>query len=282
MPVAYDLVGSGPALVLLHPLGADRHVWDPIVPALSAQRTVVTLDLPGFGAAPPLTATPPSPRALAAAVARVLSELGIERPHVAGNSLGGWVALELGLAGAVASVTAIAPAGLWPAPLVAKASIAHRLAKALRPAAVSAVSTRAGRRVLLASAMAHPERMPAADAVQLVGAYARAPGFIAVNDAMRAGRFTELDRLRVPVTLVWPDRDQLIERPLSIRAAVRNVVLTDAGHVPMWDAPEQLAAVLLETSAALTTPPSPSPQEPARPADAGGSAPATPDSTSSP
>jgi pimeloyl-ACP methyl ester carboxylesterase len=248
MPLAYDLAGSGPALVLLHPLGADRRIWDPVVPALAAQRTVVTLDLPGFGASPALAAAPPTPRALAGAVAQALGELGIDRPHIAGNSLGGWVALELGLAGAAASVTAIAPAGLWPEPLLPKASVTHRLAKALRPLAVSAVSTRAGRRVLLASAMAHPDRMGAGDAARLVGAYARAPGFIAVNDAMRAGHFTTLDRLRVPVTLVWPDHDRLIERPLSIPAAVRNVVLTDAGHIPMWDAPEQLVAVLLDAS----------------------------------
>ena len=55
----------------------------------------------------------PTVAELAGAVARCLAELGLERPHVAGNSLGGAVALELARHGAVASVTAISPAGFW-------------------------------------------------------------------------------------------------------------------------------------------------------------------------
>jgi pimeloyl-ACP methyl ester carboxylesterase len=251
MEIAFDAAGSGPLLVLLHPLGADRHVWDSIVPALAPHRTVITVDLPGFGASPPLTGLTPTPRALADAVAAAVARLGGAgggRAHVAGNSLGGWVALELGLLGAAASVTAIAPAGLWPEPLVPKASLAHRLARSLEPFAVAAVRTRAGRRMLLNGSVAHPGRVPAADAVHLVRAYGRSTGFIAVNEAMRAGRFNSLERIRVPVTLVWPDHDRLIERPLWIPDSVRNVVLSDAGHVPLWDAPQPLVAALLDGS----------------------------------
>ncbi len=246
MQIAYDRAGGGPALVLLHPLGADRHVWDPIVPRLAEHRDVVTIDLPGFGESPALTATTPTPVALAEAVAVTVARLGIDRPHVAGNSLGGWVALELGLSGAAASVTAIAPAGLWPEPLVPKAGLAHRLAHALLGVAEPMASTRAGRRLLLSGTVAHPGRVPAADAAHLVRAYALAPGFTAVNDAMRAGRFGSLERIRCPVTLAWPDHDRLISRPVWIPDQVRDVVLSDAGHIPIWDAPEQVVALLLE------------------------------------
>lgn len=248
MDIAYDRAGSGPPLVLLHPLGADRRVWDPVLGRLSAQREVIALDLPGFGQSPPLANVTPTPKALADAVAALCDRLGLPRPHVAGNSLGGWVALELGLAGRAASVAAIAPAGLWPAPLVPKASLAHRLARATLPLATTIVRTGRGRALLLEGTAADPRRIPAADAASLVRAYALAPGFIAVNDAMRAGRFTSLDRIDCPVTLVWPDHDHLVERPQWMPDQIVSVMLRDAGHVPMWDAPERVAELLLAAS----------------------------------
>jgi pimeloyl-ACP methyl ester carboxylesterase len=96
--------------------------------------------------------------------------------------------------------------------------------------------------------MAHPARVPTPDAVHLVRAYARAPAFLATNDAMRAGTFSGLERIRCPVTLVWPEHDRLIARPPWLPDTVRNVELADAGHMPMWDAPDALAAALLRAS----------------------------------
>lgn len=247
--IAYDRVGSGPALVLLHALGADRHVWAPIVQRLEHERELVTVDLPSFGESPPLRDETPTARALAGAVAELLQSLEIERPHVTGNSLGGWVALELGLQAATRSTSAIAPAGLWPQPLVPKPSIAHGLARALRPLIGPVAASAPGRRLLLSSAVAHPERVPAAASAHLVRAYAGASGFVAVNQAMRAGRFDELERIPGPLTLIWPEYDRLVNRPRQLPANVRNVVLADAGHIPVWDAPDEVAAVLREASA---------------------------------
>ncbi len=108
-------MGAGETLVLLHGIGSYRGAWDPVVPALAAQFDVLAVDLPGFGESPPLPAgQEPTPAALAAAVAGLLDELGIDRPHVAGNSLGGWVALELAAQRPLASVALLSPAGLWP------------------------------------------------------------------------------------------------------------------------------------------------------------------------
>jgi pimeloyl-ACP methyl ester carboxylesterase len=245
MTIAYDRVGDGPPLVLLHPLGADRRVWGPVIAALGPKYDVTALDLPGFGQSPPLTGVTPTPRALAAAVAEMLGGVGIERPHVAGISLGGWVALELGLMGAAVRVTAIAPAGLWAAPLAPKQSRAHRLARTFEPLIVPAASTRRGRRRLLSGSVAHPDRIPRRDAIHLIRAYGRARGFTAVNDAMRAGTFADLDRIPCPVTLIWPEHDLLVERPASLPAHVHSVVLGDAGHVPTWDAPSELARLIV-------------------------------------
>jgi pimeloyl-ACP methyl ester carboxylesterase len=255
MTIAYDRTGAGPPLVLLHPLGADRRVWDPIAAPLVTTHEVIALDLPGFGESPPLpSGTVPTPRALADAVTTLLSELGIERPHVVGNSLGGWVALELGLAGSAGQVTAIAPAGLWSAPLAPKSSLAHRLARALAPLIEPAARSRRGRRLLLSGSVAYPDRIPGREAAHLVRAYARAPGFTAVNDAMRAATFTALDRIPCPVTLIWPEHDHLVERPARLPNQVISVALPDAGHVPMWDAPAALVALIETAENAATQP----------------------------
>jgi pimeloyl-ACP methyl ester carboxylesterase len=246
--LAHHRTGHGSPLVLLHPLGADRHAWDPLVPFLAARRELIAIDLPGFGESPALHGEMPTPRALATAVAQHLAAIGVERPHVTGNSLGGWVALELGVSGVASSVSGIAPAGLWPEPLVPKAAIAHRLARTLLPAAGWFVATRPGRSVLLSGAVAYPRRVPADAARQLVRAYALAPDFVRVNDAMRAARFEGLERIRCPVTLVWPDHDRLIRRPVWVPDRIRNVVLSGAGHMPMWDTPQALAQVLIDAS----------------------------------
>jgi pimeloyl-ACP methyl ester carboxylesterase len=244
--LAYDRAGSGPVLVLLHPLGADRRVWEPVMDRLTQERDVIALDLPGFGASPALDGDgPPTPAALARAVA---AGLPAGTHHVAGNSLGGWVALELAAAGQARSVTAIAPAGLWPEPLAPKRGVARALAKAMRPGLAALVRSEAGRRLALGSTVAHAERVPPEAALRLVQAYADAPGFEAVDQAMRAGRFTRLEHIRVPVTLAWPEHDRLVARPAHLPPTIRSVPLPCAGHMPMWDAPDAIARLLLQGS----------------------------------
>ena len=65
--------------MLLHPLGADRHVWEPLTPLLAERRELIVIDLPGFGESPALSGQVPTPRALAAAVAEHLTAIGVER-----------------------------------------------------------------------------------------------------------------------------------------------------------------------------------------------------------
>ncbi|MGB7685075.1 MAG: alpha/beta fold hydrolase, partial [Solirubrobacterales bacterium] len=109
--------GGREPLLLIHGLGGSKRVWDPVVDLLSAEREVIVLDMPGFGDAEQL---PPEVEPTAANLAAALHEqcvaLGVERPHVAGNSLGAWVGLEMGRAGWATSVTALSPAGLWRKP----------------------------------------------------------------------------------------------------------------------------------------------------------------------
>jgi pimeloyl-ACP methyl ester carboxylesterase len=248
--LAYDRRGAGPTLVLIHPLGADRHVWEPVTDRIAAERDVIALDLPGFGESPVLQADgPPTPARLAEAVAAFLEGLDLAAGyHVAGNSIGGWVALELAAAAHALSVTAIAPAGLWAQPLLPKRRIARRLARAALPLLPALTRSATARRVMLAGTTFDPSRVPAEAALRLVRAYATAPGFDDVDAAMRSGRFTTLGRIGVPVTLAWADHDRLIKRPARVPSNVQTFELHRAGHLPMWDAPDQVASALLRGS----------------------------------
>ena len=238
-----DRTGSGPPLVLLHPLGGDRAVWAPVTERLAASREVVAVDLPGFGDSPPL-GVEPTPAALAEAVASGLDALRIRDFDVAGNSLGGWVALELALAGHARSVVAIAPAGLWLEPLRPRRGAAHVAAGLAAPFAGLLARSARLRAVAMAGFVAHPERVPASAVARLIRAYGRAPGFAAVNAAMRANVFSRLADIPVPVTLAWPEHDRVVSRLRHPPAGVRSVILPEAGHLPMWDAPDAVAALL--------------------------------------
>ncbi len=252
--LAYDRVGSGPPLVLLHPLGADRRVWRPVLARLSAHRDCIAVDLPGFGESPAV-AGPAHPGDLARVVGALASELGIPPggAHLAGNSLGGWVAFESALRGDAASVTAIAPAGLWTRPLAPKPEVARSVARAARLLLPLVLRVPATRRAILSGTVARPVQVPSDAALALVRAYADAPGFTAANRAMRSATFARLDEIEVPVTLVWPEFDRIVARPRSLPPNVTSLGLPGCGHVPMWDDPEAVAAALLAGSSSFVS-----------------------------
>src|SRR5687767_8665341 len=111
--------GQGEPLLLLHGIGGELCIWEPVLEALARRADVIAVDLPGFGRSPALPeGVVPTPGALAAAIARLLDELAIDSAHLVGNSLGGWVALELAAISRARSVTALCPAGLWGAPVL--------------------------------------------------------------------------------------------------------------------------------------------------------------------
>jgi pimeloyl-ACP methyl ester carboxylesterase len=104
--------GSGDPLVLVHGIGSRWQIWEPVLGALAAEYDVLALDLPGFGDSPmPPPGTPPGVDSLTSLVEQFLGEVGFDWPHVAGNSLGGLIALELARHGVARSATALSPAG---------------------------------------------------------------------------------------------------------------------------------------------------------------------------
>ncbi len=104
--------GTGPALLWLH--GTDGlFEWPAILDRLAARYMVVAPELPGFGAST-IPAWMDDVSDLAYLVLDVMQRMALERAHVAGHSLGGWVALEMAVrqTARIASLSLIAPAGL--------------------------------------------------------------------------------------------------------------------------------------------------------------------------
>ncbi|HEX2391374.1 MAG TPA: alpha/beta fold hydrolase, partial [Solirubrobacterales bacterium] len=201
-----------------------------------------------------------SPPALAAAVSDWLAARGITRPHVAGNSLGGWVALEMGRAGWAASVTALSPAGLWRKPLGRRSREVRYWARHVRPVVSLAARLPAVRHRMLSSFAADPRRIPADTGRELVLGWLDANGYDGANRAMRTHLFDPAGYPpEVPVTIAWAERDRLVGPPKPHRrpAGARFLILPEVGHTPTWDDPELVARTLLEGSAVTCGEPEP-------------------------
>jgi pimeloyl-ACP methyl ester carboxylesterase len=243
--LALTRTGSGEPLLLIHPLGADRAVWDPVLGDLAADHDCIAVDMPGFGDSPELPDdVRATPAAIAASALRTLDELGIESVHVAGISLGGWVALELGKTGRARSVTAICAAGLWRRPLGPRRNSARHAARALSPLLPLIVRSPRLRKLAFSGTVVRPEQVGAAEALRRIRAYGHAPGFDRANDEMRAAVFSGFEQIPVPVTLAWGERDRLVRPPSQPPAGTRTILLAGCGHVPTWDDPARVSALI--------------------------------------
>ncbi len=260
MELNYHRAGSGDPLVLIHGIGSRWQIWEPVLDALSAEYDVIALDLPGFGRSPmPPPGTPPGATSLTTLVEAFLGEVGSEWPHVAGNSLGGLIALELARRGVARSATALSPAGfaspaemifargsLWLGVRGARLTASHADRLLARPGA---------RRLALRQFFEHPERLSAAQAGASVRALAEAPWFDETLPTIQAREFSGgSEEIRAPVTIAWGERDRLLLPRQARRAAAeipraRVVMLRGCGHVPTYDDPGQVARAIMGTAA---------------------------------
>lgn len=230
-------------------------MWSPVLDRLAAVRDVLAIDLPGFGRSEVLD-RPPTVAALADAVSDFAAAHGMTRPHVAGNSLGGGIALELARTGRARSATGLSPIGFaagrerlyGTAVLKSSRMLARALGEALDPPQRTAV----GRALTMSHLIARPWRMSAEDAIRATHDLADAPGFDATLPHVIDFDWSHGD-LDVPVTIGWGTRDVLLVPRQGRRARrrmplARHAWLRGCGHVPTWDDPQQVAAVLLAGS----------------------------------
>ncbi|WP_203335726.1 alpha/beta fold hydrolase [Nocardioides limicola] len=260
--LAYERLGSGEPLVLVHGIGHRRHAWYPVLDRLAEQREVFLIDLPGHGESPGLIADGrPVKELLTEALVTCFDELGLDRPHIAGNSLGGRIALEAAADGLVSSATALSPAGFWCnsldfayvralfAGVLTGASLAGRAAPPL-------LHTSAARRVLLAPFMTRGHHLDAARALgDLHGMVAARPALATIIDG--GFPFDSDIPADIPVTIAWGTHDLVLlpYQALRARRQLPNAAhswLRGCGHVPMSDDAERVADILLRGSSSGT------------------------------
>jgi pimeloyl-ACP methyl ester carboxylesterase len=260
MGLAYQRIGSGPPLVLLHGVGHRRQAWDAVLDRLTPHRDVILVDLPGHGESPPLERGLPILDALLGPVTALLGDLGVAHPHVAGNSLGGRLALEAAVAGWAASATGLSPAGFWRSErdaTMARAAFKVMEAAGGRLQRFGPALSRhtAGRALTHGAIVSRPSRMTAEQAQGDLAA------FLAAHDAMTAilaelTPFTGQIADGIPVTIAWGTKDRLLRPPQVLVAKerlpqARIRPLPGCGHVPMTDDPALVADVLLQGSGRL-------------------------------
>nr|WP_206313312.1 alpha/beta fold hydrolase [Streptomyces coryli] len=257
--MAHERFGSGEPLVLLHGVGHRRQAWEPVVARLAEHREVIVVDLPGHGESGRLrTGGRPAADAVRAQVVEFLAEQGLDRPHFAGNSLGGLIALEIAAAGGARSVTALSPAGFWSSRFDASYTIGlfgTMLAGAtlVAPIAPRMVKSAFGRWVLLSWIAAKPSRLSPERALGDFRDFRRSAGIV-FRYARGGAPFDEEMPEGVPVTVAWAGRDVVLPRYQRRRArrvlpAADHHLLPGCGHVPMSDDPERVADLILQGSA---------------------------------
>ncbi len=264
-------LGDGPDVLLLHGLGSAKTSFFDTAAALREEGyRVHVIDLPGFGTSTGKATAPYSARWFAETVIDWMDAMGIDRVHLVGNSLGGRVALEVGL---LAPERVGALALLCPAVAFVKRGL-HPVVRILRPE-LGMLPHRIARKLVarqLFSMFADPDALDpsvaeiAVDEFQLT--YSSAGARLAFLRSARniyldepfgdAGFYPRLSGLQPPALFVWGTEDPLI--PAGFARHVREwlpsaeqVVLEDCGHVPQIERPEETTAMILRHLRAVDT-----------------------------
>ncbi len=254
-------MGTGSDVLLLHGLGGAKSSFFDAAAALSQRHRVHALDLPGFGSSSKPAVAPYTARWFADSVLETMNALGIGRAHVAGNSMGGRVAIELGLRHPerVAGLVLLCPAVAF-----VRRSY-HPIVRLMRPE-LGLLPHRFAREKVAErfwSLFADPDGIDPSMADVVVDEfqriYASAGGRIAFLSSARNiyleapygrnGFYGRLSRLAAPALFVWGSHDRVIP-PAFARLvehwlpSAEQIVLDDCGHVPQVERAAQTSGLL--------------------------------------
>lgn len=253
--------GQGKPLLLIHGLGSSWRSWSPILPALTAQRDVIVIDLPGFGHTPPLSGEV-SVATLADAVTDFLKAQGLLGIDAVGSSMGARLVLELARRGVVGAVVSLAPGGFqrgWEKPFFYRTGqVSLAMIRLFQPLMPTLTAHRLGRSLVYAQYSTHPWNLNARLCLIEMQTYAAAP---AVHELMHDLIMLEGElyqgapqgRLDKPLVIGWGKYDRVClprqaQRALELFPDARLHWFEHSGHYPQWDMPAQTAKLILETT----------------------------------
>lgn len=247
--------GSGEPLVLVHGVGSRWQVWEPVIGTLAEHFEVFAVDLPGFGGSAPLPRT--TVDTLTDALADFLAAQGLDRPHLAGNSMGGGISLNLGARGLARSVTAFSPIFFWDTPgrIWCQQSLGRskKLGRILGPAMPKVLGTSAGRTMFLSLVFGKPWAVDTQTALDTAEGAVKSLGFTPALDSFTEAELADPAALAdLPVTIAWGNRDILLTYRTQSRRArevlphARHITLEGSGHTPFYDDPTACARVILD------------------------------------
>ena len=250
---------SHPPLVLIHGLGSAASAFKPIIPALAHRFRVITVDLPGHGKSPYIKGQAMDPQSLGQTIFETVEhEYGVKEFHVAGNSLGGWIALEMAAdqPHRIKSLTGIAPAGLWlkPAPeREMKEARSYYVARLFRPLIRIGLNSKILRWIGFATVSPRWRELSYEICYDAAHEMLNCPGYFPAWDGMLGKRFEAHVPESVPVTILFGDTDNTLPYPISQERSLAPahstwVVIDKCGHAPMWDYPELMVKIISQTS----------------------------------
>lgn len=260
--------GTRPPLLCLHGFTDTWRTWELVLPRLERYHEVLAPTLPGHAGGPPLPAELDD-NALVAGAERAMDEAGWDTAYVVGNSLGGWVALQLAARGRARAVVALAPAGGWTeGDPILEDRLDHftnmrRLVRGAAPYAEQIASTPDGRRRATEYTTVNFEHIPAGLVAHQIRGAAGCDGAEAlIARARTAGYPLRAERITCPVRMLWGTEDRLLTWPAAaVRYRARLpeadwIELPGIGHCPQLDVPAQTAELILGfTRAARPTQP---------------------------
>ncbi|MCX6398492.1 MAG: alpha/beta hydrolase [Propionibacteriales bacterium] len=242
-------------VLLLHGMGCGPWVWREVEAALPLHLTALPVVIAGHRGGTRLRRVPGSSAAdqMVDDVERQLDEFGIDRIHVVGNSLGGWLALRLAERGRALSVLCLAPAGGWrPGSLrerlvVSRFVFGHRVARRLARSPALLNNPRL-RRVVLAPVVRHPMSVALSDAISFVRDLADCQALRAAIGNVDARELAAILRVGAPTTIAWSEHDRVLSgtwaREGFQHLQVEEVEVPAVGHLPMLDDPGVIAAMI--------------------------------------
>ena len=248
-----------PSLALVHGLGSAGNIWKTLIPELMKDFRVFAIDLPGHGEAPLAQEEGLSPRRLAEMIlGHLRDDHGIEELHVAGNSLGGWIALEMADVDPdrVKSVTALAPAGLWEEGPKGKipASIDSRILAMISQFFMPLAYHLPPLKALGYRKITHLWRELSYESCRdSVIAMARSKGYMPLWRGLVGQRLNTSIPERVEVAIVFGDNDKTLPQPLAQVKSVAPkhatwIEVENCAHVIMWNFPKLTVDFIRQTA----------------------------------